>query len=311
MLQVQFGINIALGIFVAICASVTLGLGKGIQRIGADTLGKGILKKWREDPAERRKIITWIVGSAMTGISAVLQVVAMFFLDRPSTYVALSGTGILAVVLFSAKVLKESISKLQVAGIASIIIGTTFIGIDYPEIAEKTQPGLGFMLYAIAFGSAGVIIAILTIKRAKGFGIVFGSIAGFFNGFAAISTAFATATGDNELIASVINPYLVASLLLGQGAFWSTQFAFKKGGNASVTVPAENSFVILIPVVLDAFVHGIPFGPFQVLAITLNVAGILVLSIASARILDRVMTAPVKTVEKDSPEDVHGAVTIG
>lgn len=291
MNQVQFDINIGLGIFIALCATVTLGLGKGIQRIGADTLGKGFMKKWREDPAERRKIITWIVGSSMTGVSSVLSVVAMFFLDRPSTYVSLSGAGILAVVLFSARVLKETISKMQVAGIAAIIAGTAFLGIDYPELAEKTQPGMGFLIYAVFFAVAGISIATVSIKRKSAFGITFGSIAGFFNGFAAISTAFATATGDNELVASVLNPFLVASILLGQGAFWSTQFSFKNGGNASVTVPAENSFVILIPVILDAFVHGVPFGPFQVTAIMLNMTGIIVLSIASAGLLNKALAA--------------------
>ncbi|MBD3188289.1 hypothetical protein GF325_15750, partial [Candidatus Bathyarchaeota archaeon] len=124
LLQITLDINITLGIVLAIIGSVCLNLGKGVQRIGAETLGKEMLKKWKTNPEDKKKIILWLVGTAMTALSMVFSMAAAFFLDRPSTAVALSGVGILSVVLFSFYVIKEKVSGLQILAIILIILGT-------------------------------------------------------------------------------------------------------------------------------------------------------------------------------------------
>lgn len=301
MLQVQFEYNLALAIFLGILASILLNLGKGVQRLGAETLGKDIVKKWRENTEDRRKIIKWLIGTIMATLSSVVQVAAQMFLDRPSTFVALGGIGILSVVFFSFYVIKEKITVMQIAGIAMICVGTVLLGIDYSE-AAMSLPDVNFYLFSIAALAFGIVIAIVSIKVKKGYGIVFGAIAGLFNAFAAILTEFSVATGNRELVSSIINPWLVISLLLGQCAFWTTQYAFKKGGFANVVVPAMNSFLILIPFINDAIIYGIPFTIFQVLAFILNIAGIILLCLASSAILNRLMT-PIENKPKDKTKE--------
>ncbi|HME53681.1 MAG TPA: hypothetical protein VKM55_15750 [Candidatus Lokiarchaeia archaeon] len=302
MMDVQFEYSLPLAIFLGILASILLNLGKGVQRLGAETLGKDIVKKWRENTEDRRKIIKWLIGTVMATLSSVVQVAAQMFLDRPSTFVALGGIGILSVVFFSFYVIKEKISVMQIAGIAMICVGTVLLGIEYNE-STLSLPDVNFYLFSIYALIFGVVIAIVSIKARKGYGIVFGTIAGLFNAFAAILTEFSVATGNRELVSSIVNPWLIISLFLGQGAFWTTQYAFKKGGYANVVVPAMNSFLILIPFINDTIIYGIPFGIFQILAFILNIAGIILLCLASSAILNRLMT-PIQITPKDKDKEV-------
>lgn len=291
MNQIVLEPNLFLGIFLSILTSICLNLGKGVQRIGAETLGKDMRKKWKQNPEDKRKIIIWLVGSLMTAIAAVLAVVAQIFLTQSSTFVALSGIGIIAVVLFAARIIKEKITALQVSGIAIIIAGTSLLGIDYPVVSEPL-PNLDFAGYAIIAAAISIAAVAYSLKAKRAYGIVFGSLAGLFNGFAAVATAFSVSTGQHDIAGTVLNPWLLASIVLGQCAFWVTQYAFKKGGNASLVVPAMSSFLIIIPFINDAVVYKLPFGPFQLLAFVLNIAGIVLLCLSSAKGLNRVLSAP-------------------
>nr|MDO8113380.1 hypothetical protein [Candidatus Sigynarchaeota archaeon] len=299
MFAIQFEYNLALAILFGIVSTVCLNLGKGVQRLGAETLGKDMRKKWKEKPEERRKIILWIAGSLMTAVAAVAQVAAQMFLDRSSTFVALGGIGILSVVIFSVYVIKEKVSRLQIIGIATIIAGTVLLGFDYTE-ATMSLPGLNFVWYACTVACIGVTMAIVSVKLNKRHGIVFGIIAGVCNGFASIATSFSVATGGRELTGSIINPWLVASIVVGQGAFWTTQYAFKKGGNASLVVPAQAAFLILVPFINDAFIYMIPLGIFQVLAFALNIGGIILLCTASSKSLNRLLSSPVEKAKEEA-----------
>ncbi len=295
--SVQFEYNLVLGIFIGILASVCLNLGKGVQRIGAETLGKDIIKKWKENPEDKRKIIVWLVGTLMTALAAVLQFAAAFFLDRSSTLVALSGVGILAVVLFSIYVIHERLNKVQIAGIATIIVGTTLLGLDYTDV-PMSPPNCDFLVYAVIVTCVATALVVLVVKKNKWHGIVYGSIAGLFNGFSAITSLFSVETGGRDLVNSLLNPWFLISIALGQGAFWVTQYAFKKGGSASLVVPAMSSFLIVVPFINDTIIYHIPMGIFQVLAFALNIAGIIMLCVSSAAGLNRVLSAaPAKEAE--------------
>jgi drug/metabolite transporter (DMT)-like permease len=291
--------NLAIGILIGIVSSVCLNLGKGVQRIGAETLGKDILKKWKENPEDKRKIIIWLVGTLMTAFAAVSQVGAQLFLPNSSIFVALSGIGIISVVLFAARIIKEKISLIQVIGIAIIIIGTAFLGINYPEITEPLLPRVDFAIYSAIVTAITTGLVVYSVKTKRGYGIVLGSIAGLFNGFAAICTAFSVSTGNGNFAASILNVWLLVSLVLGQCAFWTTQLAFKKGGNASLVVPAMSSFLIIVPFINDVFLYRLPLGIFQYLAFLLNIVGIIVLCVSSATGLNRVLSAAPTTEKKE------------
>ncbi len=290
--------NLAIGILIGIFSSVCLNLGKGVQRIGAETLGKDILKKWKENPEDKRKIIIWLVGTLMTALAAVSQVGAQLFLTNSSIFVALSGIGIISVVLFAARIIKEKISLIQVIGIAVIIAGTVLLGIDYPEITEPS-PSVDFATYSAIVAAIATGLVVYSLKTKSGYGIVFGSIAGLFNGFAAICTAFSVSTGNRDFAASILNVWLLLSLVLGQCAFWTTQYAFKKGGNASLVVPAMSSFLIIVPFINDVFLYRLPLGTFQYLAFLLNIIGIIVLCVSSAAGLNRVLSAAPAVEKKE------------
>jgi drug/metabolite transporter (DMT)-like permease len=290
--------NLTIGILIGIISSVCLNLGKGVQRIGAETLGKDILKKWKENPEDKHKIIIWLVGTLMTAIAAVSQVGAQLFLTNSSIFVALSGIGIISVVLFAARIIKEKISLIQVIGIIIIIIGTAFLGINYPEITEPI-PSVDFVVYSVIVAAIATGLVVYAVKKERGYGIVYGSIAGLFNGFAAICTAFSVSTGNRDFAASILNVWLIGSIALGQCAFWVTQYAFKKGGNASLVVPAMSSFLIIVPFINDVFIYRLPLGPFQYLSFLLNIVGIIVLCVSSAAGLNRVLSAAPTTEKKE------------
>lgn len=299
VLEIQFQVNIPLAIFIGIASAVLLNVGKGVQRMGADTLGKDILKKWKESPEERKKIQIWLLGTLMTALAAVLGVVAQAFFDRSSTFVALSGVGILAVVIFSVYTLKEKIKPLQVMGIGLIITGTLLIGFGYQTV-EDLVPNTGFWIYFSCFLVGGLVISIASVKLKKTYGLVFGIISGISNGFSSVFTQFSVSTGDRELLGTIFNWWLLASIIAGQGGFWFTQYAFKMGGKASVVVPAMSSLMIIIPTVMDVLIYKAPMHFFQFLAFILNVGGIVLLSISSERILNKVMGAQeVKEVQEN------------
>ena len=303
--QLIFKVNIFLGIFLGICSTVCLNTGRGIQRLGADALGKNVLKRYKEEKSDRKKLNRWLIGTVIITIASVLQFAAQIFLDRPSTFVALGGIGIISVVLFAFFIIREKVTSLQVIGITTMIIGTILLGIDYPELVDKPLPNYSFFIYSAIFIILGILMLIIYKITKKGLGIIFGSISGFFNGFAAIATAFATATGENDIGASLLNGWFLLSLIVGQGAFWTTQYAFKLGGKASVVVPAMNAFIIVIPLILDGLIYQIPFGIFQILAFILNITGILVLSIASANVFNKVLIDAETVVEKQDKHELE------
>ncbi|MFX0100512.1 MAG: EamA family transporter [Candidatus Hodarchaeota archaeon] len=297
--DIQFQVNIPLAIFIGITSAVLLNLGKGVQRMGAETLGKDILKKWKQSPEERKKIQLWLLGTLMTTLAAVLGVVAQAFSDRSSTIVALSGVGILAVVIFSIFTLKEKLNRLQIVGITLIIVGTFLIGFGYQTV-EDLNPNAGFWIYALIFAAIGISISIMSIKMKKGYGLVFGIISGISNGFSTIFTQFSVSTGGRELMGLILNWWLVVSILGGQGGFWFTQYAFKKGGKASIVVPSMSALMIIIPTVMDILIYNAPMSVFQFLAFALNLGGVVLLSMSSERVLNTIMGA---TATEEVQED--------
>lgn len=300
MNALTFEVNIPLGIVIAILATVSLNVGKGVQRLGAETLGKGMLKKWKTNPEEKRKIVLWLVGTSMTAISMILAMVAALFLDRSSTSVAISGIGILSVVIFAVYVIKEKISTLQVIAIFIIIGGTLVLGIQYEE-SVKALPNVEFYIFTLIITIIGTSTAIVSIKLNKAQGIVFGILAGVFNGFGSIAALFATSTGDNELGKSIVNIWTVTGILTGQGAFWFTQYSFKKGGKAALIVPLMSSFQLLIPLITDATIYKTPFGPFQIISFAANLLGIVILSLSSSTALNRFIATPAEIGDAEEP----------
>ncbi|MHA1368949.1 MAG: hypothetical protein ACTSRA_04420 [Promethearchaeota archaeon] len=290
MNDLVFPENVYAGILLGVLASVILFVGKGIQRMGAETLGKDILKKFKTDPAERKKIMKWLLGTIMVTLSTVIQFAAQMFLDRSSTYVALGGIGILALIIFAYFTLDEHLKPLQLVGISAIIMGTILLGFNYEYsemvITHENQGFWFFTMIIITFGF-GLVIGIWSVKR--GTALLFGLLVGIFLAYGAIALQFSINTGSHTLSTSLANWWFLVSLIVGQGSFWVTQYSFKKGCDASIVVPSANSFQIIIPFLLDGLVYDAPINQFQVFAFVFNVLGIILLAISSRNIIREVM----------------------
>ena len=102
MLDPEFVSGLALGAAGAVCMNV----GKGVQKMKVEVLRHG-LDAFRRP--HRRDLGVWALGYAMTASAGVFYSLALARTDQPSVIAAMTGVGLVALVVFSAVVLRLSL----------------------------------------------------------------------------------------------------------------------------------------------------------------------------------------------------------
>lgn len=234
-------VRILIGLVIGMLAYSMLYLGKGIQKYA--------IEGYKADKVKVKSKNTgwWIFGTVLTALNMFIHWFALLF--APINIIApLEGIGLIVLIVFSFYVLKERITKVQIYGIISIILGTilvTFFNINTGEIVFADFNGTVFMISTIAIVAVEFSIALISkFKSKKFFGLSLAIIAGTFMAIQTLTKRITAIPNSMIILIFTITTFLMSVLTL---VF--TQIAFSKA-NANVVIPLFTSLSIILAIAL-------------------------------------------------------------
>jgi drug/metabolite transporter (DMT)-like permease len=283
------------GIVFGLIAACTLNLGKALQKQGIQLFERQKM----EGGARAKKGAIWLVGISFSSIQPIFQIIAQTILGAPATvYSAMLGVGIVVVIFYAYKVLKEPIGKAEVLGAATIIGGTLLFGIAsifWQRPASRTMDWTNFSVSMVTIGAAFLAIMVYTVKTKNLWGLIWGIVAGSLGGMDNIFKSMSKDVGttlDLGAFSGFANVFFYISFVSGAGAMLLTNVGYTRG-KAVTVVPAYTAFYILIPMLLEPIFYGIQPDLVQIIGVAIAIAGV-VLSTAFRK--EKVVEAN-KTVE--------------
>lgn len=286
--------SLALTMWYGSLSAIAVSLGKGLQKYGVEVIfnPREMFRK-----GNLFKLLVWCLGTGGIVASPFLVFAACAY--GPVTIVAaFSGTGLIALALFSAYVLKERIGKNEVTGITAIILGTALAGYfeKWDRITNYSlKNSLGeqihidnMVIISLAILSLSVAAAIYSIrKNYKFFGIIFGSISGFCGGISVFYQKAAMIVCQCENIFSDIhavlrNPFFYLFAITGIGDFLVTQYALRRS-KAVTVVPCYQSFYMAIPIAGGIVAYYESINVLQLAGVSLLIVGVIFISAYIAR----------------------------
>ncbi len=263
--------NIILGIIIGIISYVTLYMGKGVQKYAIEGFKD-------EETGKSKNSGIWIFGTMLTGIPVLVQIVALNF--APVNIVApLEGVGLIALLIFSYYVLKESITKNEIAGVICVLIGTVMTTLFITETAEQTvanfNQNLLFILLTILVITELLLIVISKLNSYKLGGVILGLTAGTM-------MAFQTVTKRISLIIDLQPEFSIAFLIVSIVVFAPLTLVFTQYGfaitKANRVIPYFTSASILLATLIGFLVLNENIHPMQIVGIIIIVFGVIFLT---------------------------------
>nr|MDO8115279.1 hypothetical protein [Candidatus Sigynarchaeota archaeon] len=273
------------GIIFGLIGACTLNLGKALQKQGIQLFERQKM----ETNARAKKGAIWIIGSAFSLIQPLFQTIGQTILGSPATvYSSMLGIGIVIVIIYSYKVLKEPIGKAEFAGAATIIGGTLLFGIASISIGQapvsRTMIWDNFAVSMIIIGATFVAGILYTMKTKNLWGVIWGIVGGSFGGMDNVFKSMSKDVGvsiDLGAFSGFASIFYYISFGCSAGAFLLTNVGYSSA-KAITVVPAYTVFYILLPLLLEMFFYGIIPGAWQFIGIFVAIGGV-VLSTAFKR----------------------------
>lgn len=265
------------GIVFGLMMACTLNLGKALQKQGIQLFERDKMA----GNARAKKGIIWIVGISFSAIQPVFQIVAQAIIGAPATvYSAMMGLGIVVVMVYAYKVLKEPIERFEVLGAAMIIGGTTIFGIAsyFWERPSTTVNWENFTVAMVTTGALFVVIIIFTTRTKRFWGLIWGIVAGSLGG---LDNVFKSMSGRGLSVVNLgafsafANIFFYISFVAGVGALLLTNVGYTRG-KAVTVVPAYTAFYVLIPLVMEAMFYGVAPTIYQIIGVAIAIVGVVV-----------------------------------
>jgi drug/metabolite transporter (DMT)-like permease len=269
-----------LGLLLGALAALCMNLGKGVQKMKVKVLGRGRLM-FR--PPHRRDLGIWALGASGSIIATVLYSLALKYTDKSSLVTSLNGLGLLGLVFFAWLVLKEPMGPREWLGAGLVVAGTAVMGyLDQPLPAGQNYDLGSFLRLVLILAAVWLPLALLALRVVRLHGLAFGAIVGNLIAVGMILGDMALVKSQGDFFGQFRNPYPYAAIGCTLSAFALTQFAFWRA-SALAVVPTINSFMILVPLLLEYFTFGTVLRPVQYLSAVIIVAGVILLTTAPRR----------------------------
>jgi hypothetical protein len=271
-----------LGLALGVVAALALNLGKGIQKqhVAILTRGRRMLS------AENRRLLGgWLFGMFLTMIASVPYSMGLKFSGSPSVISAMTGVGLVGLVIYALRVLGEPLGRRDGIGIVLVVIATSTLGYlgGGREGWDLEVPATTIM-HALAVPSAVLValcLAALRLRVRPFHGVAFGTLSGFCIGTSLFLGDVALVKAGGDLIGQLHNPYPYAAMTIGLLALAATQIGFLRAP-ALIVVPAVNSAAIVTPVFLEGAIYGALPSATTIALITVIIVGVVLLSTGAA-----------------------------
>lgn len=206
-----------------------------------------------------KKPVIYTIGVVLNNTVFVWSTLAQPY-GPPALFSSMFGMGLVFLMGYAAFVLKEQVSRRELAGAAAIVTGTLVIGLENIQRAgmDRYAMRLPPMLIALAVWLTFSLLSVFASARTRNLrltALAFGLLAG---GLGSLDPFF-KGVGQNYGGLSGILPsnavggiFFAASFVIGFIAFVVTQIGFAKKARASLLVPAYNAAFIGLPVLWQA-----------------------------------------------------------
>jgi drug/metabolite transporter (DMT)-like permease len=264
--------NQVLSVIAAFIGSSMNNIAQALQKTGLDTPDKYRFKKWG----------TWAFGTCMM-MAAPFIIQYATSLGGASLVGAMSGSGLIALTLFSFFVMKEKITPNELAGIGIILAASIMIGVFSSGTEVRSVMNLFSLIFFMSVITiAYVVFSVISLSLNKLAGIVLGGFAGAVAGFV---TLFQKVTTSNPTHASSLftNPFFYTWIIISLFAFLILQFSYKKD-RAIRIIPSFSANFILVPVLGGVICFKEALNLFQWLGVALIVCGALVINMRSGKL---------------------------
>ncbi len=276
-MNTRFLIGLALGMI----GALMLNIGKGVQKQKVHVFLHGR----RMFAAEhRRDLLIWCLGLSMTASALLFFPLGVHFCDSPSCISAMTGIGLIGLVLYALLAIGEKMKSADAVGIVLVIAGTSLLGYlgVTREIPARQFVHRTLVLTVGGSLSAMTVLCLLALYRWRRLhSLSFGLTAGLLIGEGIFLADVAQVEAGKTLTAQLHTPYLYLALLFAALATALTQIGFLRG-RALEVVPAVNSATMLAPLLLEAAIYRMLPSPPTLALIGLIFAGVFLLSTGTA-----------------------------
>ena len=210
--------NIAflLGLLLGMIAALMLNIGKGVQKRHVHVFLQGRRLFHRRN---RRRLLAWLVGLAMTGGASLPFSLGLMLSGSPSTISAMTGVGLIGLVIYAVRVIGEPIGRQDILGIGLVVAATSALGYlgagKAATVREFADLRLIQVFAVLIAPAAAACVAALRFRRIHG--VAFGVTSGMFIGLALFLADAALVRAGGLLLRSVRHPLPVYRLALRRG----------------------------------------------------------------------------------------------
>jgi len=197
-----------------------------------------------------KKPAIYLTGVVLNNLSPLWAFLSSLF-GPITNFTSMYGLGLIALLIYSRKVLNEEVHKIEFAGAIAILLGTIIIGFENLFLRSES-PAVsieGTIISSIIIICYFLVMIGIVLKQnnLKVMGFVFGLAGG---GIGVLDPMFKKLYTDNML--GLMN-FVALALSFGFGflAFAITQWGFARKARANILVPAYNSTYILLPIVVS------------------------------------------------------------
>ncbi|MBD3351973.1 MAG: hypothetical protein GF364_10855 [Candidatus Lokiarchaeota archaeon] len=276
--------------------SVIINLAKAMQRHGIETFDQIRAKVKKEGDFEAvkgtKKPTIYIIGFALNQTPMLWAMLSnMFSEGNSSYYTSMFGIGLIVLMLYSAKILKEEIKKIEYIGSFILILGTIILGWENSQRPEfKGDPNLVALLVLIVImvglGVTGVFIT-HKLNKPLYVGIVFGLFVGYIGALDPILKGIGQSyqVEDTGFLPDFSNPIatilFLASFIFATTAFLTSQWGFAKKADASVLVPCISCMQVAFPILLYTVTYRTEYQVtwITMLGLAITIIGIVLMQI--------------------------------
>ncbi|MBN2018477.1 MAG: hypothetical protein JW794_10175 [Candidatus Cloacimonetes bacterium] len=207
-----------------------------------------------------------------------------------SYYTSMYGLGLIALLLYSSKILKEDLDRNEYLGSALIVIGTLILGIEgifrkNADLIVINEMVIVYITLIFFIVTVGMLLFVFDRKSPIQVGIAFGIITGGCASLDPIYKYIGQSLGGSSSFlphTPTGTIFFVVSFFFTTGAFFMTQYAFSKHARATVLVSIQNCIYVIFPILIQAVaLRGFQITVFTILGMILVTIGILLMRLFS------------------------------
>jgi hypothetical protein len=250
-------------ILLGIASTTQTHMAKALERQGIETVDL-IRARFQRSGAEiegkARKPLIYGLGLALNYTTFIYHLFVTPLGGTTALYTSMYGIGLVVLLPYTTWVMKERISRLELAGVATILFGTLIIGIDgisRPPLDMGTMDLGRTVAAVVALLGVSLLLILAGLRNGtpNAIGLAFGLGAGTCGSLDPLLKGVGqTAGGGGLFTPGSVGGWVVlaSSFLIGWLSWWITQWGFYRRARANVLVPAFNCTYIAVPVALQA-----------------------------------------------------------